>query len=247
MLTNLVRPTLQELFLQLVPRAASAGPARATITPTHLETTGSTTDGTSFVTGSVAIGTSELGIVGVISCIGGATGTTPTTVAGTGLSFTQFGTAFDFTVSPARRISLWRAMPGSAFSNTITLTFGATQTSVLWSVFKFAGVDTSGSNGSGAIVQVTTGASGVGTAIAANVLSAFEHSKNLCVAINGSSQTAPTITEGDGFTLIGTNTIGTTPARIHSQHRLNTTAATATLSSSIDWGSVAFEVKSAVA
>jgi hypothetical protein len=155
--------------------------------------------------------------------------------------FEQVGTPFTVTATNNRRLSIWRARATAAFSGAVTISFGATATACLWSILKFSGTNPYGSNGSGAVVQASTGATGTSTDIAAAALAAFENGRNLCVSFEMTD--SGTIAQTD-FTLGGTATAATPTSRIHSQHRVNDPTATATASAgTVSWGTQAVEVR----
>ena len=69
-------------------------------------------------------------------------------LSGNGLTWVGVSTAV------GNRISLFRAMGASPTAGPVTIDFGSsTQKSIAWSIVGFSGVDTSGTNGSGAVRQ----------------------------------------------------------------------------------------------
>lgn len=88
-------------------------------------------------------------------CRNGAS-TNPTTpsISGNGLTWELINSClFDNDSTSRRKIFLFRAMGASPSAGAVTITWGETETNSVWSIDQFTGVDTSGSNGSGAIVQ----------------------------------------------------------------------------------------------
>lgn len=76
------------------------------------------------------------------------------------------------------RISLFRSMASASSAGVITIDFGgATQNNCSWIINEFASVDSSGTNGSGAIVQSTSNFVGIGTALTVT-LNAFSAASN---------------------------------------------------------------------
>lgn len=124
----------------------------------NLLANGSTTGATSYTTASVSPGANHLLLLQVKSRTNiTATPNTPT-VTGLGLTWVQIGLPLDIddTGSSRERMTLWRAM-GTPTSGALTFDFaGQSQTHCEWLLDELSGTDTSGTNGSGAIVQSAT-------------------------------------------------------------------------------------------
>src|SRR5687767_13823040 len=76
------------------------------------------------------------------------------TLTGCGLTWVQVSTGANSTT--ALRLTLFRAMGAAPSTGALTIDFGGqVQANCSWSVVEFDGVDTSGTNGSGAIVQAS--------------------------------------------------------------------------------------------
>ena len=120
------------------------------------------------------------------------------TLSGNGLTWVQITTV---NRGGGRRVTLYRAMGTSPSSGAVTIDFpSGTPNEVRWSIVEFGNVDTSGSNGSGAVVQSATN-TGAATGGLTVTLSAFKSSNN---ATYGTvmTESSATITEGSGFTEI---------------------------------------------
>jgi len=126
------------------------------ITQAKLTDGGSGTDATSYATASVTPGANRLIVVAVLN----SKSTTPDTptLSGNGLTYVQIATVtFQTIASPQKRLTLFRAMGASPSAGAITIDMGGvTQSGCAWSVSEFDGVDTSGTDGSGAVVQSAT-------------------------------------------------------------------------------------------
>lgn len=153
-------------------------------------------------------------------------------------------------------VSLWRGLSASPGSGTGTITFDETQYYANWSVFELAGIDTSGTNGSGAIVQSASNKDVTGSGTAAAVtLSAFGNAANGAVFGSGWTNTGATIrtcTPDTGWTEVhdtgSTYAGGAAAAAIESQWRAsNDTSATGTWSAAGFILSIAAEIKAASA
>jgi hypothetical protein len=129
------------------------------------------------------------------------------TLSGNGLTWVEVATrTFDTTL---KRITLFRAMGASPTTGALTITPNGALTGWAWGIQEFSGVDTSGTNGSGAIVQSAT-AAGTGSQVA--TLAAFADAVNNATfgAIAGDTNAAPTVSAG--FTELAANN-GATPGR----------------------------------
>jgi len=80
-------------------------------------------------------------------------------VSGNGLTWEKIDSVdFDTSPSSMRSIELWRAMGDSPNPGAITITTSENETDIIWSLDEASDADTSGTNGSGAIVQSETNA-----------------------------------------------------------------------------------------
>ncbi len=153
---------------------------RATIAVTHLASSSSTTDGTAFSTASVSPTANAVVLLAVFSCRTAGAAEAPATITGNGLTWTQIDTTRLYGTSNFRSLSLWRGMSATPSASTIDLTFTSSHESVAWSVCQATGVNTSGTNGSGAIVQAVSADSDNGTGTSrTNSLAAFEYAGNV--------------------------------------------------------------------
>lgn len=122
------------------------------IDATVLTTANDTTNRTAYTTASVTPSANKLILIAVAARESGAgTPPRPVSVIGNGITY-------DFVdetalIGDRRRGFLFRGMGSSPTAGTIVIDFDNTQTACLWSVVEFGGVDTSGSNGAGAVVQ----------------------------------------------------------------------------------------------
>lgn len=140
-------------------------------------TDGSDTDATSYTTASITPVANRLYLLAVLNSRSGAAATVPT-ATGAGLTWVQVDTQEFASGSPhQRRITVFRAM-GSGSAGALTVDFGGvTQSGFQAQVAEFTGVDTSGTNGSGAIVQAVKDLSTSGTSIS-KAMAAFGASGN---------------------------------------------------------------------
>ena len=90
-------------------------------------------------------------------------------------------------------------MGSSPTAGAVTITFSGTPHEVLWTISEFSNVDTSGTNGSGAIVQAITGSSNSVTSFTIT-LGAFQSSTNATYGLTqGFTCCGAPITQGSGF------------------------------------------------
>lgn len=182
----------------------AAPAARATIGVSVLTSGSSTTDATSQATASISPSANSL----IVAVIGTAAATTAApTASGGGMTTWDSVLSTNF-VTTTRRLTYFRALEASPGSGALTFDFGGTtQTSFAWAVLQFTNVNTSGSNGAGAIVQSpagTTGGGGITTLT--KTLSAFEHANNVHLYL-GAMDTNGTHTADAQFTELTDNGI----------------------------------------
>lgn len=128
------------------------------ITASNLTSGLSGTDTQSYDTASVSPGANRLILVAVAIRNYNFGGAGTVTLSGNGLTFVQV-TSVDYSnvASSKSRLALFRAMGASPSAGAITISIsGASNSACAWSVDEFDGVDTSGTNGSGAVVQNNT-------------------------------------------------------------------------------------------
>lgn len=124
----------------------------------------------------------------------GSAGGDPT-VAGNGLTWVQV-VRIDFST---RTLFLYRALGASPSTGSITIDFPEQSLLTRWSVSEYAGIDTSGTNGSGAIVQSATAS--IGTTNTPSVtLATFASATNATFGAFGNNGAFVDMVPGSGFT-----------------------------------------------
>jgi hypothetical protein len=127
------------------------------VTAIPLTTGSDTTNTATYTTASITPTAGRLVLVAVLATVG--SGTAPAiTISGCGLNWVEV----DQTNAGSRIVHLFRAM-GAPSDGPLTITAASALTSALWQVTEFNGVDTSGADGSGAIVQSVNGRPGSST------------------------------------------------------------------------------------
>lgn len=211
-----------------------------TIVGTHLSSSFSDADATSYETASITPTAGSLGLVAVASR---TSGTAPIpTVTGCDLTWVQVATSSS---AATRRLTVLRAL-GTPTTGALTISFGAdSQLSGAWSIAEFAGVDTSGANGAGAVVQSVTN---TGTATSGSVtLAAFERSANATYGAFG-FQANETANAGNGFNKLGQGSAATPALTAMSEWRNDTdTSVDAAWTTSVIWHGIAIEIRAAEA
>lgn len=216
-------------------------------------TSGSTGSSTSSVTtASVSPTANKLQLLAVHSR--NFTGSAPPapTVTGCGLTWVQVATLqHDTGPTSLKRVTLFRAMGASPSTGTLTIDFaGDSQTDVCWSLDEFTGTDTSGTNGSGAIVQTVTAKDETGSATSITAtLAAFGSVNN--ATYGAFAHVAPTngvtASAGSGFTALA-SPLDTVIGLITEFKTTNDTTVDGSLSgSSFELGMIASEIKAAAA
>ena len=131
------------------------------ITKANLTSGGDATNLNAYPTASITPSANKL----IIAVIGNVRGTVPATIptlSGNGLTWVQIETKLN--AAENRRITMFRAMGSSPSAEAITIDFGGVgQNNCSWSIFEFDGVDTTGTNGSGAVGQISTAATVLNT------------------------------------------------------------------------------------
>lgn len=222
--------------------------AMAVTSASNLTTGSSNVAGTSWVTASVSPSTNALILVTFVARNGSSVQPTVSSISGLGLTWEKVtSVGVDTSGASRRTLELWRTM-GTPSAGTITITTGESDTGAVWSVDQITGVDTSGSNGSGAIVQSATNSDETGTATSLTVtLGAFSSANNGTWGSFGIASN-PTFTVGSGFSQV--SNIGSADANINSaifNEFKSTNDTTVDETSTIDQiGGIALEVKAEV-
>jgi hypothetical protein len=153
---------------------------------------------TSVTTGSISPGANRL----VLAWVSNRVSTVPTpTLSGNGLTWVQVNTVT--TAANGTRLTLFRAMGPAPTAGSVTIDFGGIAVNrACWSIVQYDGVDTSGTNGSGAVVQSATNFTAATATSLTVTLGAFASASN--VATGGFTGTAlSTYANGSGFSIYG--------------------------------------------
>jgi len=179
------------------------------ITPvsiTHLSD-GSDNDGNaSAATASVNLTANKLYLLTVESSTYISTDPVAPSVSGDNLTWVQVNSVvFDPTGTSRRRLTLFRAMGTNPSTGALSISFGSqNQVQVTWSLEELSGTDTSGTNGSGAVVQSANGFVNTGTSLTVN-LASFASTSNATFGTFANWGGDP-LNIGSGFTQVAKNT-----------------------------------------
>ena len=158
-----------------------------------------------YTTASISPGASKLDIVSVESFFAG-TSTVPTVTGASG-TWTQIATVTDS--SGNRRVTLFRDLSASPGSGALTIDFaGQVQTTIAWSIDEFSGTDTTGTHGSGALVQSVTHATTSGATTGFTITLAALGSANNAAYGALRNNAGGAVTVGTGFTSLSNQTAG---------------------------------------
>jgi len=141
---------------------------------TALNLTSGAGSGTSANTASISPAANKLILVSVRNGLAG----TPNepTITGASMTWVKIATAFD---GVNNRVTIFRGLSASPSSGALTIDCGGqSQSAIGWSVDQFTGIDISGTNGSGAIVQSNTATLNGSASSITVTLSAFGSSNN---------------------------------------------------------------------
>jgi hypothetical protein len=206
---------------------------------TNLTVDESTTDGSSFATASVSPAANNLIVVAVAYRRSGSGFVVPT-VSGAGLTFDMVNGG-EYTAG--RGVVFFRALSASPSTGAITIDFGAvTVLSLCWSVDQASGVDTSGTNGAGAVVQSLENTPGTnGTALAAS-LAAFGSANNAAYGVFSVLSNSQDMVPDSPLSQLAETAVSADVISLMTCWALNTTAVGATWTSSVGRGMAAMEV-----
>lgn len=218
-----------------------------TISSTNITTGAISTPGTSFTTNSFTPKANKLYLISMaVRNNDNSTDPLDPTITGCGLTWVNVnGTIYDNTGTSRRRITVFRALGSSPSTGTLTIDFGAvTHNNLDYSIDEFYGVDISGTNGSGAIVQSAVNQDTAGTASTLTAtLGAFGSTNNATFGVFAGNNLTVTTTAGTGFAKVGD--IGGN-SRLTTEFRQdNDTSVDITFSTTCQIGGVAIELKAA--
>jgi len=172
---------------------------------------------------------------------------TPTLV-GNGLTWVQVATVlWGTTGTPTARTTLFRAMGASPTNGSITISFGGvSQNGCAWDLVDFSGVDQTGANGSGAVVQAVTGAAnGAGIGGLSISLAPLSYSGNATAGgFSNAVNNATSITPGSGYSPTAGVTYASPSISLRSEAAsVGSTTVNVTQSATSDIAGIAVEIR----
>ena len=174
----------------------------ADITATSLTAGSDDTNATVYTTASISPTANRLVLVHVFGLSTGAT-TTPT-IAGNGMNWVEVD---DGAAGASWRSWIFRSASSTPATGAITFTFASTQNRAAWNVVEFANMDTSGTDGSGAIIQSASSSKESGANVLTTTLGTFSNSANATFGGIAANATGITdVTPGTGFTTVNSST-----------------------------------------
>lgn len=205
-------------------------------------------DLTVYVTSSISPAANKLILAFVVGTdLGFAGPILVNSITGAGLTWVEEKEVqMDTIASPRQAFACYRALGAGATPGALTVTFDGPAAAAQFIVIEFTNCDTTGTNGSGAIVQSVVNVADSGLSITAT-LAAFQSAVNATVGGFSSGGTTGTVwTPGAGFAEIA-ETPGAPDRPIMAQFRNdNDTSVDATHSNNSDIAVIALELKNAV-
>lgn len=174
--------------------------ALAAVVATELTTAANGSQQITYTTASITPGANRLILAWIFNSNNNPVGTP--TLSGNGLTWVQVNTVtWNPVASPDYRITLFRAMGAAPTAGSVSITFPVNQRAAAWSIIEFSGVDTSGTDGSGAVLQNATGSDdAAGPAGLTITLPSAIGSGNATAGGFGNNSNVPSISPGAGYT-----------------------------------------------
>lgn len=213
------------------------------ITQTTLAHNASTTNATSYTTASITPGANALILAAIVQHTTTVTPPTTPTLSGNGLTWVQVNTETYGTVAtPHIRVTVFRAMGASPTAGAVTISCGAdTQNNCAWSIDQFDGVDTTGTNGSGAVVQSQINNSS--TTSVSVTLGAFASANNATYGAFGCGSNGVVWTAGTGFSALFNHPSGLEDENLLTEWRTdNSTTVNASATGTTSMGGIGLEI-----
>ena len=218
-------------------------------------TSGSDSDGNATASaGSITLVANRLYVCAVKHKTQISTEPNLTSLSQTGVTWVQIGSALnpDNAGTSRQKMDLWRTMVSSDTTQTLNFSFGGqNQTFVSWIIDEFTGMDTTGTNGSGAIVQSATGviaSAGPADTVVTATLAAFGSTDNATYGFFGNGNNASSPTVGAGFSLVKYFSEPAGAMDLVTEFKsTNDTTVDVTFSSDVEVGIYGVEIKAAAA
>lgn len=225
--------------------------AYAAVACTVLTQSQDTTNSTSFSTAAITPGANRLILLATMATRNIATGCTGIesgTPSGNGLTWVSVNSkCFSDAGAPTQIVQLHRSMGASPSTGAISWTYGTTRINSSWAVIECSGTDTSGTNGSGAVVQSATDLIEPGTSLTVT-LAAFGSANNATLGVFGIGDNIA-VTPGSGFSELAEQLVsdGGLDTGLQVEWLVSNDTTVDASWTSIDAGGIAIEIKAAAA
>ncbi|HEU5183560.1 MAG TPA: Ig-like domain-containing protein [Gemmatimonadaceae bacterium] len=215
----------------------------AAITPTLLTSGNNTVNQKVYTTSSIAAAPNALILVAVVGHRIYGANPSPIVTGGGMTTWEEVATVtFDPVGSPLKRITLYRAMSPSPGSGPITIAFPNNVSNAQWIVTQWEGVDASGTNGSGAIVQTGSARADAVSGLSVT-LAPFESAINAAYGVFGVNSSTAAVAPGSGFAeMAEAASAESPPSALQSEGATNVNTVAA-LWSSLRAGALAVEIR----
>jgi hypothetical protein len=167
-----------------------------------------------FTTASIAPAANALVTVAVVGHNATSAPASPTLSGGGMTAWAEVASVtLDSLSIPHKRMTIFRGLRAAPGSGPITITFPVTVSNAQWIVSQWTGVDASGTNGSGAVVQ-TASARNDGVNALTAALAPFGDPANVAYGVVGVNGSGLVVTPGGGFTEISEQSSGESPRSV---------------------------------
>lgn len=204
--------------------------------------------GSGSTTASVTLTANRLSYLTIVQRRGDSVDPVEPTASSTGATWVSVNSiVFDSTSSSRRRVTVLRTMVASDQTGAITITHGSNVSDAIWILDEFTGIDTGGTNGSGATVQSATNKNEAGATSLTVTLAAFGSTNNATYGAFGWDGSTSTGSQGSGFTLVkNQNDSGTDLSSLTEFRSDNDTSVDSSYSPAAGLiGGIAIEIKAA--
>jgi hypothetical protein len=212
-------------------------------------TSGQDTDGNSTAAvSSITTHANKLALLAVTCRTNITVDSNTPTITDSNRTWTQVGNIlWDTTSASRKRVTLFRCLSGSDVTGSATIDYGGqNQTNIIHAINEFDGVDTSGTNGSGAIVQAVTNKDETATNTSFTVtLAAFGNVNNATYGAIAQDNISTTLVIGSGFTQMYNVNDAANINLLTEFKASNDTTVDASQSQAAMFGGIAVEIKAA--
>jgi hypothetical protein len=189
-------------------------PGGATITHSLLTSGNNAVNQKIYPTASLAPAPNTLVTVAVVAHQGTTAPASPVLSGGGMAAWTEVASiTFDTLPLPHKRLAIFRATSPSPGSGPLTITWSSTVSNCQWIVSEWSGVEVTGVNGAGAIVQTASDRADQVSGLTAT-LNPLASVNNVAYGVVGMTATGIAVTPGAGFTEIAEQSSGESPRSV---------------------------------